>query len=90
MDTAASWRRGEVVFDNRPLSDVMTEVERYQRGKIRVIGDAAGRLPVSGVFDLRDADTLFASIELALPVQVIRLPGFTLMRWNPGKISIRK
>lgn len=90
MDTAASWRRGEVVFDNRPLSDVMTEVKRYQRGKILVIGDAAGRLPVSGVFGFRDADTLFASIELALPVQVIRLPGFTLMRWNPGKISIRK
>jgi transmembrane sensor len=85
VDTVTSWRRGELAFGDRPLSDVVKEIERYHRGKIIIVGDAVGRLPVSGVFDARDTDTLFASIELALPVQVIRLPGVAILRWNPSR-----
>lgn len=85
VDTVTSWRRGELAFGERPLSDVVKEIERYHRGKIIILGDAVGRLPVSGVFDVRDTDTLFASIELALPVQVIRLPGVAILRWNSSR-----
>lgn len=87
VETVTSWRRAQLSFGERPLSDVAKEVDRYHRGKIIILGDTVGRLPVSGVFDPRDTDTLFASIALALPVEVIRFPGIAIMRWDSSRGS---
>jgi len=37
--------------------------------------------------DGRNLDTLFTSLERALPIEVMRLPGFVLIAVNSGRDS---
>ncbi|WDZ80144.1 FecR family protein (plasmid) [Ensifer adhaerens] len=74
-DVAAgtAWRDGKLVFSRRPLSDVLSTLERYRRGRILLVDEAAGSLEVSGIFDLRDTDDALRVLEASLPLRVIRL-----------------
>lgn len=65
-----SWRQGVLVFSHRPLRAVLDDLGRYRRGKIVLLDDEMGALPVSGVFDLHDVDGALASIAQRLPVRV--------------------
>jgi transmembrane sensor len=85
VEGVTAWRRGELAFDGRTLDDVISEINRYHRSRILILDQDVGRLPVSGVFDAANADTLLASIELALPVKVIRLPGLAIVRRDASR-----
>jgi transmembrane sensor len=60
-------------------------MDRYHRGKIIVLNDEIGRLPVTGSFETADAGSFLRSIELALPVRVTEFPGFALIRRDPSR-----
>lgn len=50
VDISISWRRRQLVFSHTPLSDVAAEFNRYNLHHIRVEGDAAQQIPMSGTF----------------------------------------
>lgn len=79
-DTETAWRRGKLIFDRRPLGDVVAEIERYRRGRIVIASDRLRRLEVTGVFDLADPDAILDVMEETLPVRVARLPFLTVVR----------
>ena len=70
-----AWRSGRLVFSQRPLTEVLTALDRYRRGQIFLLDREAGRQPVSGIFDVRDADQALDSLQQNLPLRVTRLPG---------------
>jgi len=74
-----SWQRGKLIFNQRTLSDVMEELQRYQPGKIVVARDALRGLKVTGVFETADLDAIFASIEQTTSARVTRLPLLTVI-----------
>ena len=74
-----SWQRGKLIFNQRALSDVMEELQRYQPGKIVVALDALRGLKVTGVFETADLDAIFASIEQTTSARVTRLPLLTVI-----------
>ncbi|MGN6463819.1 MAG: FecR family protein, partial [Pseudolabrys sp.] len=76
---ATAWRHGELVFDRRPLGDVIMEVARYRRGRIVIRDDSLRRLLVTGNFELRDTDSFLESLQTALPISIMKLPGFVLI-----------
>jgi len=73
-ESETAWRRGKLIFNRRPLGEVMGEFGRYHRGRIVVAGEDLRDLEITGVFDVADADGLFRSIGQSLNVQVVRLP----------------
>jgi transmembrane sensor len=75
LQRAAAWHRRRMVFQDRPLVEVVAELDRYRPGKILVIGAAIEKLPITGVFGIADTDVALASIEQSLPVKVRKLPG---------------
>lgn len=75
-----AWTHGRIVFDNKPLGDVVRDVARYQRGSVVFTDSTLKDLTVTGVLDTDDPDAFFAALELTLPVQVIQLPYLTLIR----------
>jgi transmembrane sensor len=85
LATLTAWRRGELIFDGRPLGDVVAEMDRYRRGRILILDEAIRRLPVTGNFEIADADAFFESIQLALPVSVTVMPGLTVIRRDPAR-----
>ena len=82
VDTGAltAWRHGELKFVDRPLREVVAELERYRRGRIAIVGGGIADLPVRATVNLQRADEFLASLEIALPVKVTRWPGLILVR----------
>lgn len=51
LEEVTSWRDGRIVFNGKPLSQAIIEVNRYSRDQIRLSEDRRLRdLPISGVF----------------------------------------
>jgi len=53
MEQMVAWKRGEAVFDDAALSEAVTEMNRYTRTPIVLVGDAS-RLRVSGLYHTGD------------------------------------
>lgn len=81
VDAAAetAWRRGKLIFHNRPLGDVAAEIERYLPGRVVVADHALRRLLVSGVFDLRQTDGLAQALADGAGLKTLRLPWLTVI-----------
>ena len=77
--TALAWRRERLVFDNRPLGEVLDELQRYRRGRIVILDDELSALPVTGSFALSDTDATLETIERALPIRLYRLSDWLIL-----------
>ena len=58
-ESLASWESGVLVFNDRPLSEAIDEMNRYTMNPIVLAGESSRNLRVSGVFNTRDPE-LFA------------------------------
>ncbi|CEJ15504.1 fec operon regulator FecR [bacterium YEK0313] len=78
-DAETAWRRGKLVFVNRPLGSVVAELGRYHAGRI-VISDPgiSGHL-VSGVFDLGDPLRVLDALEASLNLRSTRLTRYLVL-----------
>lgn len=69
-----AWRSGLLIFHDKPLSDVIAEVNRYRPGRILLASEQIGRRPVNGVFHIDRLDGVIAQLE-KLGARATRLPG---------------
>jgi len=79
-DIETAWRRGKLIFDAKPLGDVVAELERYRSGTIIIANRQLHALQITGVFDLTQPEEILHAIETTLPVTVTRLPFVTILR----------
>ena len=79
-DTETAWRRGKLIFDQKPLGDVVNEIERQLSGRVVFANSDVRDLRVTGVFDLDEPQAVLEAIEYSLPVEVIRMPFVTVLR----------
>ncbi|MEE9099404.1 FecR family protein [Pseudomonas nitroreducens] len=83
LSSASAWQRGKLIFNQRPLGEVLDELERYVPGRIVLTDSALRQHKVSGVFDLKDPDALLKTLERLQPVKVAHLPWLVLIRPAP-------
>lgn len=74
-EVATGWISGRLVFKDRPLGEVIAEVNRYRSGHIVVINSAVARRTVNATFHLDRLDDVIAQIQDAFGVSVTTLPG---------------
>ncbi|MGK6317180.1 FecR family protein [Neorhizobium sp. DT-125] len=74
-ETAAAWRKGLLIFRNRPLADVIADVNRHRRGKVMIARRSLNSRRVSGVFHLHRPNEILAHLESTLHVRPINLVG---------------
>ncbi len=70
---ATGWLRGRLVFEDRPLGEVVAEIARYHPGIMRVIDAEAARMRVSGVFPTDDPVAAVDDIERSFGLRSIRM-----------------
>lgn len=70
-----AWRRGLLVFDNQPLSQVIPEINRYRRGRIVLMNDDVGRLPLDATFRIDRIDEVVPKIVHIFALKARTLPG---------------
>lgn len=77
---ALAWREGQMVVSGRPLAQVVRELARYHPGRVLLLDRQAGRRPVSGLFDVTDADHALELLAASMGLRLTRLPGLVVLR----------
>ena len=72
VDAAAltAWRKGKLVFNDAPLSEVVEEVSRYREQPLRVAPGRIAALRLSSTFSSDDTDALLRALPSILPVAI--------------------
>ncbi|MGX9425466.1 MULTISPECIES: FecR family protein [Bradyrhizobium] len=78
-DAVTAWRRGKLIFVDRPLGDVIAELNRYQSGRIQITDDSISGHPVSGVFDTKNPLRALDVIERTLGLHSTRLTNLLIL-----------
>lgn len=73
MEAEIAWRRGKLIFEDRPLRQVLADVNRYRSGTIRVTDSRLLNMRVSGIFDIRNPDGVLEAIRQTLPVRSFQI-----------------
>jgi transmembrane sensor len=79
VDSATSWRRGYLVFDNVRLADVVAELNRYRRGRIVIGNHRLAERRVSGVFHVGELAEGLTAIARELGAGLASLPPFVTL-----------
>ncbi|MFO3723040.1 FecR family protein [Pseudomonas sp. HLMP] len=74
-----AWQRGKLIFNGKPLGQVLAELERYQHGRILLPDTQLAALEVSGVFDLDDPQALLRTLEQRYALKVTYLPWLAVV-----------
>lgn len=77
---ATSWRTGMLVFRDKPLAEVIDEVNRYRPGRIVVANAALGRRIVNGTFRRDQLSSFIDQVEQLFGAKATALPaGVTIL-----------
>ncbi|WP_232244333.1 FecR family protein [Pseudomonas putida] len=74
-----AWQRGKLIFNGKPLGQVLAELERYQHGRILLSDHTLSALEVSGVFDLNEPQGLLRTLEQRYGLKVTYLPWLAVV-----------
>lgn len=76
---ATSWRTGMLIFQDKPLAEVIEEVNRYRPGRIVIANDELSHRIVNGTFRGDQIDTFIAQIQRLFGAKVTSLPAGLLI-----------
>lgn len=79
VEAEMSWRRGKLLFRDRPLGDVVADLNRYRPGQIVIWDSELQNLRVDGIFDMANADAALEAIVSTLPVRATRLSRYLVL-----------
>ena len=79
IERVTAWERGEIVFDNEPLANVVQRMNRYGPRHIIIDDDSTGDLRISGVFHEGDVDGFVSTISAYLSVRAHERPDGTVV-----------
>jgi transmembrane sensor len=72
--TSLAWQRGQMVFNKKPLVEVIDELNQQWDRRVVVAGPRLRQLPVNGVFDIHDPDAVVRAVERTFQVRSLSLP----------------
>ena len=85
-EDAFAWRTGRLVYRDRPLSEVVAELNRHFDQDIRLADAAAGRQRISGVLVLDNEKAVIDRLSLLTPVTAaVSDAGFVLRSNAPSR-----
>lgn len=70
MNNIASWRRGQLILDDEPLSYAVDAINRYYEGVISLNDPRLATMRASGVIDMYDPAGWLNGLQSVLPVEV--------------------
>lgn len=74
-----AWRQRRVIVKDRPLAELIAEIERYSPGRIFLGGKELNNLRVTGLFSLADPDASRSKIRKILGLKETRMGPWWVM-----------
>ncbi|HEY8064736.1 MAG TPA: FecR family protein [Methylosinus sp.] len=78
-DQVTAWRRGKLIFDDKPLAEVLAILARYRGGYIILADPALRGRRVTGVFETTAPETALRAIQKSLGLRALSLGFVTLI-----------
>lgn len=75
----SAWRKGELVFNQTPLAQVVDEINRYRSGRVVLLATSGRQRPVVGRFPIAVLDEALLQIQHAFHLHARSLPGGLLV-----------
>lgn len=72
-----AWTQHQVIVDDRPLAELIAEIERYRPGRVFLRDNDLKNLRVSGLFSMADPDVALDKVANILKLRQTRIAG----RW---------
>ncbi|UVL63630.1 FecR family protein [Pseudomonas sp. B21-032] len=80
VQDVATWQRGKLIFNARPLGEVLAELDRYIPGVLYLTDETLAARRISGTFEVDDPHAALNALEQTQPLRITRLPLLTLVR----------
>jgi transmembrane sensor len=87
LSRLTAWQRGRVEFDETPLADATTEMNRYNTTHITVPDAEVGQLRVGGVFRAGDSDEFVKIVTAAFGLRADRHRGQIVLSRSVAQTS---
>ena len=71
-DNSLAWRSGKLVLDDLALSDALPLINRYLKKPLMIADHGTGAIRIGGVYNIKELDTLVATLPKVLPVYLTR------------------
>lgn len=68
-----AWRHGKIVFENMPLAQAVSEMNRYLAQPATLLATNLGGYRIAGVFSIDDPNAMIDALSAIAPVKVYRL-----------------
>ncbi|VFR27371.1 Putative transmembrane sensor [plant metagenome] len=68
VEAAQAWLSGRLVFDGIPLRQAVEEFNRYSQRQLRIDDPAIGDIPIQGIFNAGDTDSIVLALQYAYPL----------------------
>ncbi|WP_050468244.1 FecR family protein [Herbaspirillum chlorophenolicum] len=75
----SAWRKGELVFRQTPLEQVIEEINRYRPGRVVLAASSVRESAVSGRFSIAALDSALLQLQHSFDLNARRLPGGVLV-----------
>jgi transmembrane sensor len=72
VEKALAWRDGMLSFDQAPLTDVVSEFNRYNQTRLVVTDAQAGKIPIGGSFQASNVDSFTRLLRDAYGLKIER------------------
>lgn len=82
VEAETAWRRGKLIFVNRPLGDVIEALDRYHPAWLQIVDPSIRQRRVNGVFDLARPDLALAAVTASLNLSSIDLMGMAVILYR--------
>lgn len=77
-NAVTAWQRGQLVFYEVPLAEVVEQLNRYRDGRIMLVRSSLRSMKVTGVFDADDPDAALSVIENTLHIHALNLSNYLI------------
>lgn len=78
-ESVTSWRRGKLIFKDKPLGEVVAALGRFRHGLIFIAGSDIRDRRVTGVFRMNEPLDVLRAIEKRLGVRSTRLSDYLIL-----------
>jgi transmembrane sensor len=79
LNQTAAWQQHQLFINDRPLSELIAELDRYRMGRIFLSDAKLKNLRVTGVFSLDNPDAVLKSVRKVLALEETRIGPWWLL-----------
>lgn len=86
-ERAFAWQSGRLIYDGASLAELVSDLNRYYPGVIRVEGADAASLKFSGVLTLDAEERVIRTLEGFLPIEASSIDGALVLRKRDNALA---